>query len=384
MRTIAVVTVARSDYGPLFPLLVALRDADDVRLELVVGGTHFAPGLGSTVDAIAADGFRVAARVTSYDGDDSPAGIARAAGRATLGFADAFAKLRPDVVLLLGDRYEMHAAAVAALPQRVPVAHVHGGELSAGAIDDALRHSLTKLSHLHFAATGEYARRILQLGEEPWRVTVSGAPGLDAVRLLAPLDVPDELGIDVDRPFVLVTFHPATLDGGTPALQVEEVLAALAAVRLPAVLTYPGADAGSGAVVDALERHAAAHADAVLAPSLGSRAYLGLMAHAAAMVGNSSSGIVEAATFALPVVNVGSRQDGRVRAANVVDVPPERDAIAAAIERVTGAAFRRTLDGLVNPYGDGHAAQRIVDRLRTVPLDDRLLVKRFHDLAVAT
>lgn len=383
MRTIGIVTVARSDYGILRPVL-RLIDADpDLGLMLYAAGAHLVPELGRTVDDIERDGFAIEARVPLYAGSDAPAATARALGQGVEGFADAFAAARPDLLLLLGDRFEMLAAAAAALPLRIPLAHVHGGEVSEGAFDDAIRHALTKLSHLHFASAEPHARRILQLGEEPWRVLVSGAPGLDAIAESPPLgdaELSERIGLQLNGPTLLVTYHPATLDEGEPRARVRELLAAVDASGLPAIFTYPGADPGGVAVREEIDAYVHGRADAAAPPSLGSAAYVALMRRAAAMVGNSSSGIVEAASVGLPVVNVGIRQQGRLRAANVLDVGNGRDEILAGIRTATSAAFREGLEGLVNPYGDGHAAERIVERLKQVELGPRLLRKRFVDV----
>ena len=382
MREIAVVTVARSDYGILRPVLRAIEAHRDLRLRLLVGGMHLEPEFGSTVSEIEADGFEIADRIAAPLDADDPRGVAGAIARGVDGFASAYSRARPDVLLLLGDRYETFAAALAALPFALPLAHVHGGESTEGAIDEGIRHSLTKLSHLHFAATEGYARRIVQLGEEPWRVTVSGAPAVDEIQAAVPL--PDsELaarGIRLRGPTLLVTYHPVTLAHQHTADEVEALLSAIGQSGFDAVLTYPNADTSHRGIVRRLEQFAGSSERYALVRSLGSEMYFTLMSRAAAMVGNSSSGIIEAASFELPVVDVGIRQRGRVRAKNVVHAESDTDAILAAIERATSPDFRERLAGMTNPYGDGHAAKRIVERLAAVPLDERLLLKRFYDV----
>lgn len=382
MRTIGVVTVGRSDYGILRPLLRRIHADDELRLLLFVSGTHLAPEHGGTLAEIERDGFPIAERVGLYAGSDDPAEVAASIGRGVGGFAAAFARARPDLLVLLGDRFEMLAAALAALPFRIPLAHVHGGESSEGAFDESIRHALTKLSHLHFASAEPHARRLLRLGEEPWRIVVSGAPGLDAIRELPPLD-DDELshrvGMRLNGPTLLVTFHPATLDPADPRARAAQLLEAVAASGLPAVFTYPNADPGGNAIRELIDEHVRGRDDARAVPSLGSGAYFALMRRAAAMVGNSSSGIVEAASLGLPVVNVGIRQRGRLRAANVIDVGNDRDEILAGIRRALSPEFRASLAALENPYGDGAASDRILERLKGVELGPRLLVKRFHE-----
>lgn len=385
MRTIGVVTVARSDYGIYQPVLREIQAHADLQLHLIVSGAHLAPEFGMTVTAIEADGFVVGDRVEMLLSSDTPDGTALSMGLGVMGFAQAFRRRRPDLLLVLGDRFEMFTAAVAALPFCIPVAHIHGGELTEGAMDDALRHSMTKLSHLHFVSTAAYARRVEQLGEEPWRIVVSGAPALDHLRtmtLLAPSEVASRYGLEAENPPLLVTFHPVTLESEQVEWQTQELLAALDRAGLPIVFTQPNADAGSRRIDSLIDAFVAAHPAARRFDTLGSRGYFSLMRVAAAMVGNSSSGIIEAPSFGLPVVNVGTRQDGRVRAANVIDVGYARDAILDGIRRATDPAFRTALRETTNPYGSGHAAATIVERLRTVALDERLRVKRFHDLAV--
>lgn len=382
MRTIGVVTVGRSDYGLYRPILRAIRAAPDLRLHLLVAGAHLSPEFGHTVREVEDDGFAVDDRVEMLLSSDSPLGVAQSIGLGVIGFASAFARHPPDLLLVLGDRFEMYAAALAALPLTLPIAHVHGGEVSFGAIDDALRHSMTKLAHLHFVSTEAYARRVVQLGEEPWRVVVSGAPGLDnlgQVPLLGPEELEQRFGVRMQPAPLLVTFHPVTLEPDQVVAQTEELLAALDECGEPVVFTQPNPDAGGRGIARRIDAFVASRPRSWRLDSLGTQGYFSLMKAAAAMVGNSSSGIIEAPSFGLPVVNVGSRQAGRVRAANVIDVPPEREAVQAAIRRALSPAFAAEARAVRNPYGDGHAAERIVARLREVPLDGRLRRKTFHD-----
>lgn len=385
MSTIGVVTTSRADYGIYRPILQAIAAEPQLRLQLFVTGMHLAPEHGLTVAAIEADGFPIAERIEGLLADDSPAGIAASMGLTTQGFSRAFARSRPDLLLVLGDRFEMHAAALAALPFSIPMAHIHGGELTVGAIDDALRHCLTKLSHLHFVATEAYAARVRQLGEEPWRVVVSGAPGLDALAAFVPLadsELERRIGLPLTPAPLLVTFHPVTLAPGQVEEHIGELLAALDQSGLPVVFTAPNADAGGRRIASLLADYVAARPRARLVTSLGTEGYFSLMARAAAMVGNSSSGLIEAPSFALPVVNIGDRQQGRVRAANVLDVGYGRQEIAVAIARATDPDFRQALVGQPNPYGDGQAAARILAVLKHLPGDGQLLKKRFCDLEV--
>jgi len=344
---------------------------------------HLSAEFGSTVKTIEADGYPIGDRIEMLLSSDSPEGIAGSMGLGTMGMAQAYARHRPDILVVLGDRFEMHAAAVAALPFKIPVAHIHGGELTEGAIDDALRHSLTKLSHLHFVSTQEYCDRVVQLGEEPWRVVISGAPGLDNLKetkLLGKAELAKRLDFPLDHPPLLVTFHPVTLEYEETRRQIGELLAALSRFDLPIVFTLPNADTGGRVISPMLAEFVKGRSSARIVDNLGTEAYFSLMAIGAAMLGNSSSGIIEAPSFKLPVVNIGTRQQGRVRAANVIDVGYGMDEISEGIRRATQTTFRESLSTLVNPYGIGQAAEKIVDRLKTAVLDERLIQKHFYDL----
>ena len=386
MRTIAVVTVARSDYGVILPVLKRIQADAALRLQLLVSGAHLAPEFGLTIRGIEADGFTAASRVEMLLSSDSPAGVTTSLGLGVMGFGAVYARDRPDIVLVLGDRPEMFAAALAALAFAIPVAHVHGGELTHGAIDDALRHAMTKLSHLHFVSTEAYAQRVRQLGEESWRITVSGAPALDnlaTLPLLTRAELEARTGVALGDDPLLVTLHPVTLEPAQGDHYTTELLAAIAEAAMPVIFTQPNADAGGRQIGERVDEFVRAHAFAHRVDNLGVQAYFSLMRIAAAMVGNSSSGIIEAPSFALPVVNIGSRQSGRVRARNVIDVAPERGAILGGIRRAVSSDFRAGLRGMENPYGSGHAAEAIVERLKSVPLDAALIAKRFHDILPA-
>jgi UDP-hydrolysing UDP-N-acetyl-D-glucosamine 2-epimerase len=383
-RTIGVVTVARSDYGHLRPLLAAIHASSALDLFLFVGGSHLAVRFGRTATMVEADGWPIAAEIDMALDSDAPGALARSIGLGVTGFADALEKHRPDLLVVLGDRFEMLSAAVAALPLRIPVAHLHGGEVTEAAIDEQIRHALTKLSHLHFPAAEPYARRLRQMGEEPWRIHACGAPGLDRFLTVSPLsraDLAARLDLTFERPVLVVTYHPETLGPDTGG-HVDALLEALERVDAELVITYPGADTGSFAILDQLGAFAARRPrERRLVSSLGDDVYCALLREADAMVGNSSSGLIEAPSFGLPVVNVGARQRGRVRAPHVIDVGYDRDAIGAAIVRALDRGFRASLAGIANPYGDGRAAPRIAAVLRDVELGPRLLRKQFTDLA---
>ena len=373
-------TTSRAEYGGVRALLEKMRSDPALDLRLIVSGTHLSPQHGRTIKQIQQDGYEIAEQIEVLLSSDTPQGISKSIGLAVMCFAQAFEGFRPDILVVTGDRFEMHAAAFAALPFKIPVAHVSGGELTEGAIDDALRHSLTKLSHLHFPATEEYGRRILQLGEEPWRVTVAGEPSLDqlaTLSLLTRVELERHFSLQLDRPFLLVTYHPVTLEYEQAEHQITELLAALKQCGIPTIFTLPNADTGNSIIRAKIRSFANENPRVRVTENFGIHGYFSMMNLAAAMIGNSSSGIVEAASFELPVVNVGTRQNGRTRARNVIDVGYSCEEIFCGIKKATSAEFRASIRGLTNPYGTGHASQTITDRLRTVELGDKLIRKKF-------
>jgi UDP-hydrolysing UDP-N-acetyl-D-glucosamine 2-epimerase len=382
MRSILAVTVGRSDFGVCRPVLDRMAAAPTLDYSLLVSGAHLSKAAGGTIDQILSENRPITARIPLPESAGGQAGMAAAMGAALSGAADVFAARRPDILLVLGDRFEMFAIAAAAVPFNIPIAHIHGGELSFGAIDDVFRHAITKMAHLHFAATADYAARIVRMGEEPWRVIVSGAPGLDNVRNAA---LPDRetlaarFAIPLDRPPLLVTFHPVTRQVDDAVAQVSALLEALSQVDMPIVFTAPNADAGADAIRGEIERFRQSRPNVHLVENFGTLNYLAMLREAAVVVGNSSSGLIETPSFQVPTVNIGDRQLGRTRAANVIDVGTTAPEILAGIHSALDPAFRASLTGMVNPYGDGHAAEKIVEVLETVPLDAKLVAKRFHD-----
>lgn len=382
-RKIAVLTVGRSDFGRYRPVLRALKDDPTVALRLLVGGSHHSPLFGRTATEISDSGFDWEGGLEMAVDADTPARVGKTVGMGALSLSQAFETDQPDLLVLLGDRYEMLAGAAAALGFNLPIAHIHGGAVTEGAIDEQVRHALTKMSHLHCVSCDEYGRRVRQMGEEDWRVHVTGAPGLDELPALAgaaAADLARWLDMDISKPTLLVSFHPVTLEGNRLDGYLDALLDAIEATDAQIVLTYPNSDPGHQTVIAAFQAFASCHAQrARLIENAGTERFSALMAHATAMVGNSSAGIVEAPSFSLPVVNVGTRQDGKIRAANVIDCGPQRADVAAALVKAMNPEFRRGLAGLVNPYGDGKAGLRIAHILKTVAIDDRLLRKKFVD-----
>lgn len=377
-RKIAVVTSSRADYGHLYWPLKELSARPSVELRLIALGPHLSPEFGHTVEEIERDGFVVDERVECLLSSDTDVGMAKTIGVATLGMADVLARLRPDILLLIADRYEMLAPASAALALRIPVAHIEGGEVTEGAIDDSVRNALTKLSHLHLTTTEAARRRVLAMGEEAWRVHRVGSPSLDHLRrraLIPRAALGAALGLDLGRSTVVVTYHPVTVERET-TVEAGPLFAALEQTGWQLVFCYPNADAGSRAIVERARAFCQSRADAHLFVNLPHLTYWSLLATASLFVGNSSSGIMETPSLKLPAVNVGGRQAGRERARNVLDAEPTVESILAQSRRALGPAFRASLEGMKNPYGDGHAAERIAGLLSEVPLGDRLLVKR--------
>lgn len=378
MRTIAVVTTSRADYSHLYWPLHDLAAHPNIDLKLIVMGSHLSPEFGYTVKEIAADGFAIHGQVECLLSSDTDVGMAKTIGVAVLSLADLLGNLRPDLLLLIADRYEMLAPISVALALRIPVAHIEGGEISEGAIDDAVRNAITKMSHLHFTSTVTARQRVIAMGEEQWRVHRAGAPSLDHLvrnKLFSREELEQRLGISLQVSPVVIAYHPVTLLDDTLA-EAEELYAALQAIEGPLVFCYPNADAGSRELIARSERFLATRGNGRIFTNLPALEYWSLLRHSDLMIGNSSSGIMETGSFALPTVNVGMRQQGRERPANVIDAPANRDAILDGVKQARSAEFREALHGMVNPYGNGTASQTIVKVLSTVPLGQELLLKR--------
>lgn len=376
-RRVAVVTTSRADYSHLYWVLRDLEAHPSIDLKLIATGAQLAQEFGAAVSEIESDGFTIDERVECLLSSDTDVGMAKTIGVATLGLAEVLGRLRPDLLLLIADRYEMLAPAAVALALRIPLAHIEGGEVSEGAIDDAVRNALTKLSHLHFTPTETAHRRVIAMGEEPWRVHCTGAPSLDHLKRSSLLDraaLADCLGVNVTDETVVVAYHPVTLADDT-LLEVDALFAALNRLDAPIIFCFPNADAGSRKLVVRATEFCNARETAQLFVNLNPVTYWSLLKHSGLMLGNSSSGIMETPALELPTVNVGMRQQGRERAANIIDAAPETEAILSAVERAQSTTFREGLRGMPNPYGNGDAASQIVDVLAEVELD-RLLIKR--------
>ena len=376
-RTIAVVTTSRADYSHLYWPLKDLAAHPDVDLKLIVIAAHLSPEFGHTIQEIERDGFPIAARIECLLSSETDVGMAKTLGLAVLGLSDALAAMRPDLLLLIADRYEMLAPATVALTLRIPIAHIEGGEISEGAIDDAVRNAITKMAHLHFTSTIAARDRVIGMGEEPWRVHRAGAPSLDHVRrstLLTQNQLEASLHLGLQPKLTIVAYHPVTLLPDTTA-EASAIFAALEQIGGQIIFCYPNADAGSHDLILRAQSYCRHHGDAHVFVNLDAVTFWSLLRQAALLLGNSSSGIMEAATFALPTVNVGLRQQGRERAANVLDADASVASILEQVNQAQSAAFRTSLQGMDNPYGDGHASSRIVGVLTSVSLES-LLRKR--------
>lgn len=383
-KTIAVVTTSRADYSHLYWPLKRLRAHPEVRLQIIVLGAHLSPEFGNTVGEIEADGFPIAARLECLLSSDTDVGMAKSIGVGVLSLADCLGAMRPDLLLLIADRYEMLSPAAVALALRIPIAHIEGGEVSEGAIDDAVRNALTKMSHIHFTSTFAARERVISMGEEPWRVHRAGAPSLDHLRkseLPSREDLESRLNLDLSVPTILVAYHPVTLLADTTE-EADALFGALASLEEQLIFCYPNADAGSYDLVQRTERLLAGRGNGRLFVNLPAIQYWSLLRNVRVMVGNSSSGIMETASFALPTVNVGLRQKGRERAINVVDVPAEKSAIVRAVHKAMSSEFVDSLRGMENPYGDGRASERIMEVLTKLPSREQLLMKKAPSLGV--
>ncbi|WP_448563710.1 UDP-N-acetylglucosamine 2-epimerase [Thalassotalea ganghwensis] len=385
MKKIAVFTGTRAEYGLLSLILKGLKVSEKVELQLFVGGTHLSQDFGYTINHIIDDGFDITERLDFLLASDRPLAVSKSMALAQIAAAECFERHQPDMLVLLGDRFEALAVAQAAVVAGLPIAHIHGGELTEAAMDDAFRHAITKLSHWHFTATEVYRQRVIQLGEPPENVFNFGAPGIDNIKKLPLLSldkVSEVLNIELSKPYMLVTYHPETLSD----LPVEQGMRALlnAIDRFPSyqvLVTYPNADADGRIIMAELEAYAQRNQGRVfLFRSIGQLNYLSAMRHASLVIGNSSSGIIETPSFNIPTVNIGDRQKGRISSDSVIDVKRDEQAIVEGIDKALSDDFLNKIKALPNPYGDGHACEKIVKQLIEQPFPNK--IKRFYDLRI--
>lgn len=382
-RKICIITGTRAEYGLLRWVMQGIKDDPDLTLQIIATGMHLSAEFGLTYQAIEHDGFQIERKVEMLTSSDTPVGIAKSMGVGLIGFADALNVLQPDLIVVLGDRFEIFSAVAAALVARIPVAHLHGGETTEGSFDEALRHSITKMSHLHFVAAEVYRQRVIQLGEHPDRVFLVGGLGIDNIKRLRLLDrVALEAALDfkLGPRNLLITFHPVTLETGTAVAQMEELLVALAALKdTQLIFTLPNADTDGRVLIKRVQQFIAQHRNARAYVSLGQLCYLSCIAQVDGVVGNSSSGLAEVPSFKKGTINIGDRQRGRLRAESVINCEPSHESIAAALEQLYSAKFQASLGQTINPYGEGGASAAVVNVIKHYDLAG-IVKKTFYDL----
>ena len=387
MKKVCIITGTRAEYGLLRWLMQDVQAEPQLKLQIIATGMHVSPEFGLTYREIEQDGFLIDQKVEMLTSSDTAVGITKSMGLGMIGFADAFNHLNPDLIVVLGDRFEIHAAVTAALWARIPMLHLHGGELTEGALDDSMRHAITKMAHVHCVATEEYRQRVIQLGEQPDRVHCVGGLGVDAIartKLLSRAELEASMDFKFKSKNLLITFHPATLEGVSAGIQMNELLAALQGLQdTGLIFTHPNADTGGRELITMLDAFVANHPNARAYSSLGQLRYLSCMAQCDGVVGNSSSGLLEAPTLKKGTINIGDRQRGRLQAASVINCRAHQEEIDLALKKLYSPHFQASLSELTNPYGDGGASARVVDIIKTLKLNG-LTKKTFYDLPVET
>ena len=383
-RKLLVVTGTRAEYGLLYWLMKEIQDDPDLQLQLVVTGMNLSPEFGLTYRHIEDDGYVIDRKVEMLLSSDTPVGISKSMGLAQIGFAQAFEDLQPDIVVLLGDRYEIFSAASAAMISRIPICHLCGGEATEGLIDESIRHSITKMSHLHFTATDEYRNRVIQLGEQPERVFNVGGIGVDNItrlHLLSKKALEESIGFEFGNTTVMVTFHPVTLETSTAHDQFQELIDALNEIGpLGIIFTKANSDTDGRIINQMIDEYVSSNSgNSIAFTSMGQMRYLSALQYVDAVVGNSSSGLLEAPSFRVPTINIGDRQKGRVKAESVIDCAPDKDEIIRALDRAFSPDFQQLLRTVANPYGTGGASVKIKETLKVIELND-ILKKSFYDI----
>lgn len=384
-RKICIITGTRAEFGLMRWLMQEVRSEPNLELQVIATGMHLSPEFGLTYQEVEQAGFAIDAKVEMLLSADTATAVTKSMGLGLIGFADAYSRLSPDLIVVLGDRFETFAAASAALIAGIPIAHLHGGETTEGAFDEAIRHSITKMSHLHFVAAEDYRRRVIQLGESPERVFLVGGLGIDAIKRITLMDrvsLESNLDFKFGSRNLLITFHPVTLEGQSSAQQMAELLSALDELTdTNLIFTMPNADTGGRELAGLLVDFVATHANARLYNSLGQLRYLSCMKYVDGVVGNSSSGLAEAPSLGVGTINIGNRQKGRLSASSVIHCSPTIESIREALKRLYEPSYRSKLSETINPYGGGGASKRIVEVLSTHTFDG-LIKKSFYDLDV--
>lgn len=383
-RKVGVITGTRAEFGLMFWLIKEILADPELELQLIVTGMHLSPEFGLTYRDIERAGIPIAEKVELILSSDTAIGISKSIGLGMIAFCETFDRLKPDIVVVLGDRFEIFSAAASAMISRTPIAHIHGGEATEGLIDEPIRHSITKMSHLHFTATETYRSRVIQLGEAPKRVFNTGTPGLDNItelQLLSREEFEQSINFKLGQLNFLVTFHPVTLEEDTAAHQFRELLSAIDNFPTARIIfTKPNADTYGRSIINLIEAYTKKHTNKAIAfTSLGQLRYLSALSLMDVVIGNSSSGLTEAPSFKVPTINIGDRQRGRIKAASIIDTPPERTAITAGIKKALSKDFQDSLPSVKNPYGEGGASRRIKNILKEFNLDG-ILKKSFHDI----
>jgi UDP-N-acetylglucosamine 2-epimerase (non-hydrolysing)/GDP/UDP-N,N'-diacetylbacillosamine 2-epimerase (hydrolysing) len=384
MRKVCVITGTRAEYGLLYWLMKEIQAEPTLQLQVVVCAMHLSPEFGLTWRELEKDGFQIDERVEMLLSSDTPTGVAKSIGLGVIGFADVFARLKPDVAVILGDRFEMLAAAQAAMTARIPIAHIHGGEVTEGAMDESIRHAITKMSHLHFVTAEPYRRRVIQLGEQPEKVFTVGSPGVDNIKRLALPNregLESSLGLRLNTPLFLVTYHPVTLGTASSGKVMGELLSALDQFPKATVLfTMPNSDMDGRIIMELINGYVAKNPGRTSAyASMGQVRYLGAMKLADVIVGNSSSGILEAPFLRKAVVNIGDRQKGRLKASSIIDCGEGKEEITAAIQRALSPEFQNTVQNAESLFGTGDAAVKMIKALKETDFS-ALRTKRFFDV----
>lgn len=385
MKTVVVMTATRAEYGLLCTIIKRLMQEQEIDVKVVVTGAHLSSEFGMTVHEIEDDFIPIDRKIEIILSSDTPVAISKSMGLAMISFAEYFEERKPDALLVLGDRYETLAVCCAAMNARIPIFHMHGGETTEGAVDEAIRHAVSKMSYLHFTSTEEYRRRVIQLGEAPERVYAVGAMGVEnalTMEFISKEELERELKCDLGERYAVVTYHPVTLENATAREQIDELLKAVGYFSdMKFLFTKANADADGRIINAQIEKFMETHRNIYLYSSLGRKKYLSVVKGAVAVIGNSSSGLLEVPTFKIPTVNIGDRQKGRIQAESVINCEPKYEAVRAAMEQAFSSEFREKVKMVKNPYGDGNTSSKIVSIMKEWLLGDKIdIKKKFYDI----
>ncbi len=385
MNKLAIITGTRAEYGLLKPLISKLKNCNEFDVKVIATGTHLSPEFGYTYKEIEKDNIHIDEKVEILMSSDSSIGISKSLGLAIISFSEVFDRMKPDAVIVLGDRYEIYGVTTAASISKIPVIHLHGGETTEGAFDEAFRHCITKMSYFHFTANEEYRKRVIQLGESPERVFNVGAIGIEnilSMDLLTKSELEENIKFKLDKPYGLVTFHPVTLEKGTAQKQFKELLNSLSKMKnMKFIITKANADSDGRIINKMIDEYVQNNKERVISfTSMGQLRYLSAMKYCSLVIGNSSSGIVEAPTFKKPTINIGDRQKGRIQATSIINCRSQEDEILNGINKALNKEFLDEIQQIVNPYGDGNTTSKIIEVIRKELFKDINMKKKFYDL----